>query len=132
MSSSAKCNYLYFMIAGITRYLVNVFICLFLDHNQCSHYYWRRDSYKVPHFFNFYFQIFWIYLYSLTNMLSVSTDIPIRKHALAKSQSSFSFCYWFKLVFIPFFTIQYSKVFAYFSMNVMSYFIMHFNIFYWC
>ena len=58
MSSSAKCNILSFILVETTRYLVDVFICLFLDHTQCSHYYWHSSSFKVPHFLNFYFQVF--------------------------------------------------------------------------
>ena len=29
------------------------FCCLFLDHTQCSHYYWHHGSFKVQHFLNF-------------------------------------------------------------------------------
>ena len=34
-------------------YLANVFICPFLDHTQCSNYYWYGGSFNVPHYFNF-------------------------------------------------------------------------------
>ena len=43
-------------------YLVNMFIYLFFDYTQGSHYYWHSDSFKVPHFFS-YFQLFCIYFF---------------------------------------------------------------------
>ena len=35
-----------------------LFISRFLDHTEWSHYYWFGGSFKMPHFFNFYFQVF--------------------------------------------------------------------------
>ena len=35
-----------------------MFICPFADHALDSHYYWNGGSFKVPHFLNFYLQIF--------------------------------------------------------------------------
>ena len=40
ISRNVKCNFLHFMLAGIARYLVNVFICPSLDHNLDLNYYW--------------------------------------------------------------------------------------------
>ena len=51
-------QFFHFILAGTVRYLVNVFICSFLDHTQGSHYYCFYRSFKVLHFLNFYFQVF--------------------------------------------------------------------------
>ena len=66
-------------ICGKMRYLVNVFICLFLDHILGFHYHWHGSSFKVPHFLDFYFQFLFILSYSLTHML-LYTD---RKHVFS-------------------------------------------------
>ena len=52
MKSSPKCIFWYFIKAEITKYLVNVFICPFLDHIYGSHYYWHDDSFNVLIFAN--------------------------------------------------------------------------------
>ena len=39
-----------FILAGTAKYLVNVFICLFLVHSEDFHYYWHSGSCKEPHF----------------------------------------------------------------------------------
>ena len=141
--------FFHFIYTGSFRYLVNVFIFSFLDHTQGSHYHWHGDSFKVPHFFfQFLFPVLSIYLlYSLTDMLlSVGFDLSKRKRfsiiglhryigsidfdfsisldrKVLENSSSFSICYWFWLVFIPFFTIQYSIISTYFPMHVMSFII---------
>ena len=51
MSSSVKCNVLYFVWTGTGKYLWNVFFFPFLDHTRDSHYYWLGGSFKMPHFF---------------------------------------------------------------------------------
>ena len=47
--------FFYFTLAGIARYLVNVFICPILDHNWCSNNYWYGGIFKVSLFFQFLF-----------------------------------------------------------------------------
>ena len=49
MSNSAKCNL--FILAETVRYLVYVFICLFLGPTEDSHYYWHSVRFKVSHLF---------------------------------------------------------------------------------
>ena len=58
MSSSTKCNFLYFISAWTARYLVNMLIYPFLDHIQGSYNYWHTGGFKVLYFLNFYFQVF--------------------------------------------------------------------------
>ena len=74
--------FLYFMEVETARYFINVFMCSFLDQTQGSHYYWYGGSLKETHFLNSSSRLVYLFilLYSLTNMLSVSTDISIRKH----------------------------------------------------
>ena len=50
--------YIYFILAGIARYFVYVFICPFLDHTQGSYYHWHDSSFKLLYFLNFYYQGF--------------------------------------------------------------------------
>ena len=85
MSSSAKSNILYFILGS---YIVNALMCPFLDHTQCSIYYWYGSTFKMPRFFfgggfisisRCLYKL--VLLYSLTDMLlSVGTDISIRTH----------------------------------------------------
>ena len=44
--------------------------------------------------------------------VSLDSDVP-------GNRNFFCFCYWFWLVFIPFFIIQYSIVFTYFPINII-------------
>ena len=85
MNCFTKCNFLYLILAGTARYLVNVIICIFLDHTPGSHCCWHDGSFKVLHFFSFYFQVFaFTLLYLLTHMLlSAGTDISIRRHVFS-------------------------------------------------
>ena len=46
--------FLDFLKSATARYLVDVFICLFLDHTQG----FLCGGFKMPHFLNFYFQVF--------------------------------------------------------------------------
>ena len=75
--------FLYFKLAGTIRYFVNVFICPFLDYTPGSYYYWHAGSFKGPHFSmtissSFYLLILSYYLIDI--LLSVGTDISIRRH----------------------------------------------------
>ena len=97
-----------------------------------------------------------ISLFSLTNLLlSIYTDQYIRRYIFLLSSlstiprllffiflqlaeqspdnsSSFGFCNWFLWALIPLFRFRCSIVFAYFSTNMISYFILLFFIFYQC
>ena len=55
MNSFAKCNFLYFILAGTASYLITVLIFPFLDYTQSSNCYWLSNYFKVPHLLNFYF-----------------------------------------------------------------------------
>ena len=55
MNSSANCHcFFYFKYNGSAWFLVNVFICTFLDFTHRCHNYCHGDSLKVPHFLNFF------------------------------------------------------------------------------
>ena len=59
------------------------FICPFLDYTQYSYYYWNGGSFKMPHFFNFYFLFLLILVYSLIDVLSYTgMDLSIRAHII--------------------------------------------------
>ena len=40
------------------KFFVDMFICPFLDHTQCSHYYWHHGNFKLPHVLDFNFKVF--------------------------------------------------------------------------
>ena len=50
MSRSAKFMFWNFIYAEPVTYLVNVFICSFLNYTQGSHYKWQDGSFKVIYF----------------------------------------------------------------------------------
>ena len=50
---------------------------------------------------------------------------------ISENSCSFGFCYWFWLVYKPFFITQWSIVFTYVPINVMFCFIIIFFIIYW-
>ena len=50
-------------------------------------------------------------------------------YSVSRYENLFCFFYWFRLVFIPFFTIQYFIVSTYFPLTVKSYFIVSFFVF---
>ena len=154
MGSSGKCNFLFHI--GWVTYVSCQYIHLSLFYyTYGSHYYWHSDSFRVLRFFNFFrgfaftyfIQIFVCYhlmTYHIEDMfflLESSTTIfgfmalyfSIGLDSRVLENSSFiGFCYWFLLVLIPFVRFQYSIVFAYFPMNIISYFIMPLFLFYLC
>ena len=70
MSYSTKCNSLYFtkVVTGI--YLVNVFICTFLDHTRTPTVTGITGSFKEVHFLNSYFLVFVLLLSLLLLLLA--------------------------------------------------------------
>ena len=58
MTNSTKCNFLYFISVGTTKYLVDMFIGPFRDHTRGFYYYWHVDSFKVSHYLSFNFHVF--------------------------------------------------------------------------
>ena len=70
-----KQQFFYLILAGTDKYLVYVFTYPSQIYTQGSYFNWNGGSLKVPHFFNFYFQVFvfpyfiivfnWCYLLSL-------------------------------------------------------------------
>ena len=47
MRSSAKCNFWYFILAKVVRYLLNMFIVPFLDYIQDPHDYWHGGGFNL-------------------------------------------------------------------------------------
>ena len=107
-------------------------------------------NFMVPHFLNFYFQVFVLtyFVFFFVNIIicwhwhidlracfshyisfiafyfSISLDSKVLENSI-----SFCLCYWFVLVFILFFTIQYSIVFTYFPLmyNNNNYYYYYYN-----
>ena len=50
MRSSTKCNFWYFTLAKVVRYLLNMLILPFLDYTQDSYDYWDGGGFKGPQF----------------------------------------------------------------------------------
>ena len=144
---SCKVQFFVFHVDQTAWHLVKVFIIHFLD---CTHSYWHTGSFKVSHFsISISGSFDWlVLLYSSVDiLLSVGTTISVKKACFSfislnhiiwsiaryfsisldskfpEGSSSFYFCYWFWLVFILFFVVQYSIAFRYFPMNVMFYLI---------
>ena len=91
--SSVKCYFFFYFIQDRTaKYPINMFICPFLDYTQGSHNYWHSGSFKVPHFFNFYFQVFIFYFFNLTDIIIIIIMmIYLLIHFISYFLSSFKF-----------------------------------------
>ena len=127
----------------------------FFNHTQCFHYYWHDGSLKVSHFFDIHFQVFLFtnlitfydrrhyllsFVYQLEGMFSfivlnnyiwlVALYLSIRLDSKIRNNNNKPFCFWFWLVFLAFFIMQYYIIFTYVPMNIVYYFIIPFFILY--
>ena len=80
MNSFTNSILLLLMSAGTDRYIPNVFISPFPDHNRAFQYYWLGDSFKVSHCSGLYFQIILsAYIFFTGLLLSADTVMSIRR-----------------------------------------------------
>ena len=73
-----------------------------------------RTNYQLEGMFFLSFIDLNYYIWSVAVYFSISFVCKVSENGI-----SIYFCYWFWLVFVPFFTIQYSIAFTYFPINII-------------